>query len=190
MVGYALPVVGSIDTRLIILRGNSGSGKSTTARAVRDQLGAGVALVEQDYVRRIVLAEHGHGPTNPGLIDVMVRYALDAGFHVILEGIFGSERYGELLIKLGRDHAGQTRHYYFDLTFDETVRRHATRPLATEVTADQMREWYRPQDLLGLPGEMVINSDHRLDETVRLIIDAGFPAAPVLGQASPAVWLT
>ena len=183
-------MVGSIDTRLIILRGNSGSGKSTTARAVRDKLGAGVALVEQDYVRRIVLAEHGNGPANPGLIGVMVRYALDAGFHVILEGIFSKEHYGDLLIKLGNDHLGQTRHYYFDLTFDETVRRHATRPLATEVSVDEMRGWYRPRDLLGLPGEMVINSDQRLGDTVQLIIDAGFPAAPALGQASPAVWLT
>lgn len=183
-------MVGSIDTRLIILRGNSGSGKSTTARAVRKRLGAGVALVEQDYVRRIVLAEQGNGAANPGLIVAMVRYALDAGFHVILEGIFGSEQYGDLLIKLGDEHVGQTRHYYFDLTFDETVRRHATRPLATEVSAVQMREWYRPRDVLGLPGEVVINSDQRLGDTVQLIMAQGFPAAPVLSQANPAVWLT
>lgn len=185
-----MPVVGSIDTRLIILRGNSGSGKSTTARALRDHLGPGVALVEQDHIRRVVLGEHGNGPANAGLIDVMVRYSLDAGYHVILEGIFGSERYGEMLIRLTDDHVGVTSHYYFDLSFAETVRRHATRPLATEVSAAEMREWYRPQDLLGLPGETVITADHQLDEVVKLITGVGLPVAPVLDQASPAVWLT
>ncbi|MFF1875871.1 kinase, partial [Kitasatospora herbaricolor] len=36
--------------KLIVLRGNSGSGKSTVARELRRMLGDGVALVEQDYL--------------------------------------------------------------------------------------------------------------------------------------------
>jgi len=50
-------VVGNGDTRLAVLRGPSGSGKSSTARAVRERLGRGVARVEQDHLRRIVLRD-------------------------------------------------------------------------------------------------------------------------------------
>lgn len=183
-------MVGSIDTRLIVLRGNSGSGKSTTARALREQLGPGVAWVEQDHVRRIVLRELGDGPANAGLIAAMVCYSLDAGYHVILDGILNARRYREMLCRLTDDHVGRTRHYYFDLSFEETVRRHETRALAAEFTPEQMQDWYRPRDVLGLPGETVIGPDHKLDATVKMIIDGGFPAPPVLTQASPATWIT
>jgi len=56
--GQRAPIPGPTghpDTCLILLRGNSGSGKSTIARAVRDRYSRGLALVEQDYLRRIVL---------------------------------------------------------------------------------------------------------------------------------------
>lgn len=42
-------MTGSPDTRLVVLRGNSGSGKSTTARTLRERLGRGTAWVEQDH---------------------------------------------------------------------------------------------------------------------------------------------
>jgi predicted kinase len=77
-------VVGSAETRLVILRGNSASGKSTIAKLLRERLGRGVAWVEQDYLRRTVLREHDRpGLPNIGLIDMVARYALDAGYHVI-----------------------------------------------------------------------------------------------------------
>jgi hypothetical protein len=91
--GYRLAMVGSPQTRLVILRGNSASGKSTIAKLLRERLGRGVAWVEQDYLRRTVLREHDRpGLPNLGLIDVTTRYALDAGYHVILEGTFGAQQ--------------------------------------------------------------------------------------------------
>lgn len=84
--------VGSSDTRLIVVRGNSGSGKSTIARAVRDrystEIGYGCALVEQDYLRRVLLKERDvPGGVAPLLIEQTVRLALNHGYHVIIEGI-------------------------------------------------------------------------------------------------------
>ncbi len=55
----AVTPTGTSATRLIVLRGNSGSGKSTVARAVRERYGRGCAPVEQDYLREIVLRELG-----------------------------------------------------------------------------------------------------------------------------------
>lgn len=49
--------VGSDQTRLIVIRGNSGSGKSTVAKALRETYGSGVAWVSQDLIRRIILKE-------------------------------------------------------------------------------------------------------------------------------------
>jgi hypothetical protein len=144
-----------------------------------------VAWVEQDYLRRIVLREHDRpGAPNIGLIDQTVRYALDHGFHVILEGILHSPTYGEMVRRLIADHAGVTGVYYFQLPFDETVRRHATRPLSEVVTPEQMRDWYQPCDLLGVPGEQVIDSSSSLDDTVnRIITDLDWTAGGAVAHA-------
>lgn len=48
-------LVGSASTRLVIIWGDSASGKTTTATALRRKLGSRVALIHQDYVRRKLL---------------------------------------------------------------------------------------------------------------------------------------
>lgn len=179
-------MVGSADTRLVILRGNSGAGKSTVAQELRRRLGRGVAWVEQDHLRRIVLREHDRaGMPNIGLIETTARYALDAGYHVILEGILYARHYAEMLYRLVGDHVGDTGCFYLDIPFEETTRRHATRPLSAEVTLDQMRTWYLEHDVLNLPGEVIIGSDHDVDAIVQLIMDqVEFCPAPVLEPVS------
>ena len=158
-------------TRLIVVRGNSGSGKSTVAREVRMRFGRGCALVEQDHVRRILLREHEsvREPITPELIGLNVRFALEHGYHVILEGILDRERYGDLIASLQREHDGETHLFYLDVAFSETLRRHATRPQAGDFTGEHMRAWYRPRDVLGLPGERIIPESSTQDETVALI---------------------
>lgn len=133
---------------LIVLRGPSGSGKSSVARALRERYGYGLAWVEQDHVRRVLLREKDiPGGHNIGLIELNVRYALQAGYVTVLEGILHAGRYGPMLERLHRDYGGHW--YYFTLPFEETVKRHATRPQAQEFSVDMMREWYQEED--GLP---------------------------------------
>ncbi|MBE1490755.1 putative ATPase [Plantactinospora soyae] len=70
-----------VSPTLVIIRGNSGSGKTTAAREAR-RLGRGAALVEQDYFRRTVLREHDSAhiqPVAPVFITATVRTALDPG---------------------------------------------------------------------------------------------------------------
>lgn len=103
-------MVGSTETRLVLLRGNSASGKSSVAAGIRERFGCGLALVGQDNLRRIVLREHDRpGGANIGLIDTVARYSLDAGYHVVLEGILYADRYGQMLQQLRADHRGHTR---------------------------------------------------------------------------------
>lgn len=68
------------------------------------------------------------GGANIGLIDLTARYALDNGFHVVVEGILCAARYGTMLHDLVRAHQGVTRCYYLHVPFEETVLRHATKP--------------------------------------------------------------
>jgi predicted ATPase len=72
--------VGSEQTMLIVLRGNSGSGKTTVSHALRDAFGRGLAWVSQDLISRIILKEKDvPGGVNIGLIDQVARYCLDHG---------------------------------------------------------------------------------------------------------------
>jgi predicted kinase len=181
-----VPKLGDATTRLVVLRGNSGSGKSTTAQEVRRRVGRGVAWVEQDYLRRVLLREHDRrGAANIGLIDQTVRYALDNGYHVILEGILYRPTYGEMLHQLIADHAGVTGVYYFQLSFEETLRRHAIRELSKGkgATPEQMRDWYQPSDLLGAEGEQVIDPSSTLDQTAdRIITDLTWTTGGTAGR--------
>ncbi len=163
--------MGTDETRLIVVRGNSGSGKSTIARAIRSAYGRGVAWVSQDILRRVVLRVHDT-PGNPaiGLIDLAARHALDHGYHVVLDGILSAERYGTMLAGLHADHRGVSLFYYLDVSFDETARRHATRPEASEFTVTQMREWYERRDLLPSVAERVVDESTSLADTVALIL--------------------
>ncbi|MFD8206711.1 kinase [Streptomyces sp. NPDC059695] len=172
--------VGTEETRLVVLRGNSASGKSTVAAGLRERFGRGLALVGQDNLRRVVLRERDRpGAANIGLIDLTARYALDAGYHVVVEGILYADHYGDMLGRLRADHRGPTHGYYLDVPFGETLARHATKPIAVEVDAARLSDWYRPGDLLPGGVETVIGADSALEETVdRVMSETGLARLP------------
>jgi hypothetical protein len=160
------------------------------AQLLRGRLGRGVAWVEQDYLRRTVLREHDRpGLPNVGLIDLTARYALDAGYHVIVEGIFGAERYGEMLRRLVADHEGLTKLYYFDVPLEETQRRHRSKP-SMSVGPEKLREWYHPRDLLDFIDESIITADETKEQIVsRLMNEVDFGDPPVRARFESAVHL-
>lgn len=127
----------------------------------------------QDYLRRQVLREHGSDsfPTiAPGFITAMARAALDGGYHVLLEGSLHTRQYGTPLRELVAGHPGPSSVFWMEVGFDETLRRHAGRPELAHVTADLMRAWYAPLDLLGVPGEQVIEQASSVEDTVAAIL--------------------
>lgn len=63
--------------KLIVLRGNSASGKTSVATGIRNRYGRGIAIISQDNLRRTVLRERDTPDgANIGLIDTVARYAL------------------------------------------------------------------------------------------------------------------
>jgi hypothetical protein len=161
-----------------VIRGNSGSGKSSVARSLRAQAGRGVAL-EQDYLRRVLLWERERpGGVAPALIEQTTRFCLDHGYHVLLEGILAASRYSEMISSLLRAHRGRSFVFYLDVCFEETLRRHTTRPQSAEFSGEDMRGWYLTRDLLGVDGEQVVPEHFTLQRTVAFIGAAtGLPSS-------------
>lgn len=157
--------------KLIIIRGNSGSGKSTVAKKIREKADCEkkIALVEQDYLRRFILKEkEKESENNVDLIRLNVIFALERGYDVILEGILFSQRYKNMLEEV-MSKAGESYVYYLDIPFEETLRRHQTKCNAHDFGEKEMMSWYKENDVLGLQKEKVLNENLSEDEIVKLI---------------------
>jgi hypothetical protein len=175
--------------KLIVIRGNSASGKSAVAAEIRHRYGRrGLAIVGQDNLRRVVLRERDvPGGANIDLIDQTVRFALTRGYHTIVEGIFNADHYGAMLTALISDHPGRAFAYFLDVTFPETLRRHATKTGLLEYGEAEMRQWYRGLDLLPGGVEQVIPAESSLEDTVgKMMADTGLGARPQPGGPADA----
>lgn len=158
------------DNKLVVLRGNSGSGKSTVAKALREKSGSRVAIIEQDYLRRFILKEkENEGTDNIALIQQTVEFALDRGYNVILEGILYFPRYREMLTSLV-EQCPNNYFYYFDVSFEETLKRHATKENSHEFGEKEMRDWYKPNQQTGFPSEQTIPETYNIVDAVEKII--------------------
>ncbi|MFE6969455.1 AAA family ATPase [Isoptericola sp. NPDC057653] len=172
-------MTGSERSRLIVVRGNSGSGKSQLARAIRAARPRGVAIIGHDVLRREIL----HVRDRPGAlsvpyIDLSARFALDHGLDVVIEGILHSESYGEMLARLRSEHRGVTRCYYYALELEETLRRHRTKALAAEVSEADVASWYRDDDRVAALDEVVLDATVSAQEALeRVLADVGWDTA-------------
>lgn len=138
--------------------------------------GRGVALVQQDVIRRDLLRERDRpGGLNIELIRLTVQFALAHDYDVILEGILHTDRYGGMIRSLLDEHAGPSFVYYYDLPFEETLRRHASKPNRDEYGEKEMAEWFVERDLLGVAGEQIIGQDQSQQETVDRILAEALP---------------
>ena len=165
---------------LVVIRGNSASGKSAVAMAIRARHAArDLAIVSQDTLRRDVLREHDiPGGANVNLLKLTTRHAANCGFNVIVEGILRADHYGTMLTELLSGHPGLAFAYYLDIPFEETLLRHASKPQAAEYGGAEMRRWYRERDLLPGGIEHVITAESSLQDTVTTIMtDTGLGTA-------------
>lgn len=165
-----MAAIKTYESKLIVLRGNSGSGKSTVAKLLRESSSRKIAIVEQDYLRRFILKEkETEGTDNIDLIERTVEFALSRGYDAVLEGILYFPRYGSMLNRLA-DKCPDHYFFYFDVSFDETLRRHATKPNAHEFGETEMREWYKPNQQTRFGNEWTIPESSTLEQTVQTIL--------------------
>lgn len=133
-------------------------------------------MVGQDVIRRDVLGTGDDvGGHATALIDLTTRFALNRGFDVVVEGILNADWYTETLLRLVDEHRGVSRCYLYDLSFEETVRRHATKPVANAFGVEELRKWWRGcQPVEGLDEATVTDTDS-LDSTLARIMNDCWP---------------
>ena len=83
--------------KLVILRGNSGSGKTTVAKGLQRKFGRNTLLISQDMVRReMLIAEDGVNTAAIPLMQELLVYGRKHSEVSILEGIMYADWYRPL----------------------------------------------------------------------------------------------
>lgn len=161
----------SNNAKIIILRGNSGSGKTTIAHRLQKQLGRGTLLISQDVIRREMLWANDGADTKalPLLID-LVKYGSQHCEFIILEGILNAKWYKELFEVILSEYGANIFAYYYDLPFEETLQRHQTKPNCNDFGEDAMRRWWNDKDYIGIINEKSLTVGMSIDETVNMIM--------------------
>ena len=157
-------------SKIIVLRGNSGSGKSTVADALQKKIGRGTFLISQDYVRREMLWVKDR-PNNMAidLLKHLVIYGNQNCEVSILDGILYTDIYSDLFCLINELYAGQTFAYYFDIPFEETLKRHSQKPISNKFGETEMRSWWREKDFLKNINEKTIPKEMNVDDIVEMV---------------------
>ena len=158
--------------KLILLRGNSGSGKTTLAHMLQHKLGRGTLVISQDVIRRDMLwaKDTKDGPAVPLLIN-LVQYGRRHCDYVILEGILFSETYEALFHCIQSEYAAENIHaYYYDIPFEETLRRHETKPNRADFGPEAMRDWWKEKDYIGYLPEKILTQTMTLEDAAAQIL--------------------
>lgn len=158
-------------SKIIILRGNSGSGKTTVANALQKKLGRGTLIISQDVIRREMLWVRDESETKAiSLLISLVRYGKQNCDFVILEGILNAVWYKELFEIIKLEFNSSTYAYYYDLSFEETLQRHKTKPNCNEFGENDMKQWWNEKDFIEIIEEKILSQELSIEETVDIII--------------------
>lgn len=158
--------------KLVMIRGNSGSGKSSVAKALQHRLGRNTLMIPQDIVRREMLwARDGKDTAAVPLLMTLLEYGYANSEVTILEGILNAEWYQPLFARavqlFGEENICA---YYYDLPFAETLKRHETKSNRLDFGEEDMRRWWNEKDYIGFIKEKTLTADLKLEETVALIL--------------------
>ena len=156
---------------LIILRGNSGSGKSSVAKALQRKIGRNTLLIPQDTVRREMLwVRDGKNTDALPLLIELLRYGNTHCEYVILEGILNSVWYKPLFEAAIEIFENRIFAYYYDIPFEETLKRHETKEKRFEFGEAEMRSWWKEKDFISIIPEKIFKEDISLENAVDVIL--------------------
>lgn len=159
--------------KLIVLRGNSGSGKTTVAKELQNRFGRNTMLISQDVVRRDMLkVKDGESTPAIALMKELLLYGRSHSEVTILEGIMYADWYKPLFELAVQLYGGEIHAYYFDLLFEETLKRHETKQNCHEFGEEAMRRWWKEKDYSDVLNETPITCEQSAESIVEDIYDA------------------
>ncbi len=159
--------------RLIILRGNSGSGKTTVARLLQGKFGPNTMLISSDMVRMEMLhvwGQQGIEKSQPLMIELL-KYGKQHSEITILEGVLPADAYDTLFQTALQEYGNHILAYYYDIPFEETLIRHKTKPNCNDFGEEDMRRWWREKDYLGIIPEKTLYKEISLENAVERIYE-------------------
>ena len=158
--------------KLIILRGNSGSGKTTIAKELQSRFGRNTMVISQDVIRRDMLkVKDGKDTPALFLMKELLIYGKNNCKIVILEGILYSQWYLPLF-ELSKELFGDNIFaYYYDLPFEETLLRHQMKSNKDDFGENEMKKWWNERDFITIIPEKTISKDMSVSDTVDMIYE-------------------
>ena len=163
-------------SKLILIRGNSGSGKTSVAAALQKKLGRNTLLISQDVIRREMLwVSDGQNTQCLPLLQTLLEYGARNCSYVILEGILNATWYRPLFETAQALFGPDIFAYYYDLPFEETLTRHSTRDKSAEFGEEAMRRWWSEKDYISFLPEKVLTRELSLEAAVALIYSDAVP---------------
>ena len=157
--------------KLIILRGNSGSGKTSVAKALQKKFGPNTMRLSHDMIRMEILhvwGAEGIVKSEPLMIELL-KYGKRYSEVTILEGVLPAKEYNLLFETAAAEYGQNIFAYYYDLPFEETLRRHSTKPNRNDFGEAEMRRWWKEKDFLPMISETVLGQELCFQDTVEMI---------------------
>lgn len=157
--------------KLIIIRGPSGAGKSTIAQKLVERIETPTLLVSEDTLRKNFSDwRQPNQDTSKDLAIQTVLFGLEHGYGVIYEGILNIKTYGDRFDKLLKLHPQGNYVFYLDVSFDETKRRHNSRPEKSEFTHEDMARWRDYASPMSVQNETIISESSSVNKTIETIL--------------------
>jgi len=156
--------------KIIIIRGNSGSGKSTISKALQKKLVKDTLLIPHDMVRMVMVGQYADTVGNPSvkLLENLLVYGQQNFSYIILEGILNSYIYKSVFDMINETFKDNIFAYYFDLPIEETIKRHIERDWH-EFGEKEMREWFVEKDYISNIKEKILTKEMSRDEIIAMI---------------------
>jgi len=157
-------------SKLIVIRGPSGAGKSTVAAELHKRCPNPALLINEDKIRFMFnnWQEPAHTASKQ-LATAMILQGLKSGFDVIYEGISNVKTYDKYFRQILDSHENDNYFFYLDVSFDESLKRHETRPEKSKFGAEEMSKWRDYASLAGYADETIIPESSSLEDTINLI---------------------
>ncbi len=153
--------------KLIILRGNSGSGKTNVSRELQKRFERNTMLISHDMIRLQIL--NAKDSEALPLITELLKYGRQHSDITVLEGVLPTETNKPLFETAVKEYGAEIYAFYYDLSFEETLSRHNTKPNRADFGETEMRRWWKEKDYIGSIPERTITENMSISDTADMI---------------------